>query len=403
MTILKELRKEEVWINFLNGKTERNQLSKKEIKELTVFIEQKRYLNITDTFSFDYPTKRIVTKTGSAKKRIIYSYSPDETWALKLLAHLLYKYDDTISPNCYSFRKNITAKTAFDRILEIDDLDNKYVLKTDIHDYFNSINVDILMTMLSEVIKDDSQLLDFLGNLLKQNKCYYYDNKLIEENRGAMAGVPLASFFANIYLSLLDKKFLEKNIPYFRYSDDILVFNDSSEQLEENFSLIKSHIEDLGLTLNMDKFSISPPHDKWEFLGFSYKHGTIDLSETTIKKMNDKIRRKAHQLYRKKIRNNYTYEKTARSMIRSFDYKFYDLSGNNPFTWTRFYFPVITVSDGLHQIDEAMIRYLRYLYSGRHYKGNYKVTYDTLKKLGYTSLVNEYYTWKKDNNTLLNQ
>ena len=84
-------------------------------------------------------------------------------------------------------------------------------------------------------------------------------------------------------------------------------------------------------------------------------------------------------------------------MIRSFDRKFYDLQGDNSFTWTRFYFPVITVSDGLHQIDETMLEYLRYLYSGRHYKGNYRVSYEDMKKLGYTSLVAEYYNWKREN------
>ena len=87
-------------------------------------------------------------------------------------------------------------------------------------------------------------------------------------------------------------------------------------------------------------------------------------------------------------------------MIRSFDYKFYDLSGNNGFTWTRFYFPVITVSDGLYKIDQTMVQYLRYLETGRHYKGNYEISYDYLKKLGYTSLVNEYYNWKKENEEL---
>ncbi|MBQ1303825.1 MAG: hypothetical protein IIY51_02855, partial [Erysipelotrichaceae bacterium] len=54
-------------------------------------------------------------------------------------------------------------------------------------------------------------------------------------------------------------------------------------------------------------------------------------------------------------------------------------------------------SDGLHQIDETMLEYLRYLYSGRHYKGNYRVSYEDMKKLGYTSLVAEFYNWKREN------
>ncbi|MBQ1341463.1 MAG: hypothetical protein IIY33_03155, partial [Erysipelotrichaceae bacterium] len=105
-------------------------------------------------------------------------------------------------------------------------------------------------------------------------------------------------------------------------------------------------------------------------------------------------------LYRWRQKNGHSFEKTASAMIRSFDNRFYDLSGNNEFTWTRFYFPVLTVSDGLHKIDEYMQMYLRYLYSGRHYKGNYDITYQQLKKLGYTPLVSEYYNWKRENNEL---
>ena len=43
-----------------------------------------------------------------------------------------------------------------------------------------------------------------------------------------------------------------------------------------------------------------------------------------------------------------------------------------------------------------MLEYLRYLYSGRHYKGNYKITYEMLKKIGYRNLVNEYYKYIKE-------
>ena len=87
-------------------------------------------------------------------------------------------------------------------------------------------------------------------------------------------------------------------------------------------------------------------------------------------------------------------------MIRSFDNKFYDLSGTGEYTWTRYYFPVISCTDGLQRIDRYMVMYLRYLSTGRHTRSNYRITYEHLKKLGYTPLVHEYYTWKKENRML---
>ncbi len=400
-SILGKLSSEQEWRNFLEYKKEKAQLSKKEQKELESFIEEKRYASIAKDLKFSYPEKREISKLGSSKKRIVYSYAGDETLVLKLLAWELYKYDDKIADNCYSFRRNRTAKTAFDSIMSIKGLDEKYVLKLDIHDYFNSIDTDILMEMLKEIIDDDGQLLDFLRYILFQDRCFW-NGELIEEKRGAMAGVPLASFFANVYLKDLDLFFMGNMIPYYRYSDDIIVFFDSEEALEEGFAYIRDHIEEKKLTLNMDKYKVSLPKESWEFLGFFYREGKIDLADATIEKMKGKIRRKARKVYRWRQKKGASFEKAAKAMINSFDRKFYDLSGTNDFTWTRFYFPVITSTEGLKEIDGYMQKYLRYLYSGRHYKGNYKVSYEELKKLGYTPLTAEYYKWKKENDMLKN-
>ena len=400
-SLLDSLKQREVWSDFLEYKKSKNQLSKKELKELEVFIAEKRYMPLSETLHFGYPEKKEISKMGSSKKRTVYSYSEDETWVLKLLAYLLYKYDDKIADNCYSFRRNQTAKTAFDDIKKVKGLDECWVLKTDIHDYFNSIDTDLLSDMLKEIIDDDVELITFMSGLLSQDKCIS-NGEPVFEKRGAMAGVPLASFFANVYLKDMDLHFKGNMIPYFRYSDDIIAFFRSKEELDSAFSFMKDFLGRKKLTLNMDKFHVSSPGEKWEFLGFSYEKGKIDLSSSTIEKMKGKIRRKARALYRWRIKKEASFERAARAMINSFDRKFYDLSGDNDFTWTRFYFPVINTAEGLKTIDAYMQQYLRYLYSGRHYKGNYRVSYEELKKLGYTPLAAEYYNWKKENLMLKN-
>lgn len=52
---------------------------------------------------------------------------------------------------------------------------------------------------------------------------------------------------------------------------------------------------------------------------------------------------------------------------------------------------LLTTDEGLKELDAYLIQYIRYLYSGRHYKGNYRVTYEKIKELGFRSLVNEFY------------
>lgn len=399
MSLLDELKKEEVWQNFYRDRTNGKRLTKTETKYLEKFIEEKRYLQFG---GLGLPVKKLISKSGSAKKRVVYSYAEDDTLCLKLLAFLLEKYDCRLSDSCYSFRRGITAGSAFSKIKKIENLDKKYVLKADIANYFNSVPVEKLIEVIKEIIDDDEPLLGFLSDMLRQGRCIY-EGETIAEERGAMAGVPTASFFANIYLLSLDRLFEAEKIPYFRYSDDILIICDSEDEKDRCFGILLSHITEKGLALNEKKVKVFLPGEGFEFLGFFCRNGEIDISKTTVDKMKGKISRKARSVYRKRITKGWTYEKAAASFIRSFDNKFYDISGTGVFTWTGFYFPVITVSDGLKIIDAYMLEYLRYLYSGRHCKGNYAISYDLLKKLGYTPLVSEYYTWREDNIKLSKQ
>ena len=398
-SLLTELRDPVRWQEFRDWKNEHGQLSKKEQQELERFLAEKAYLPLAETLAFSLPEKRILSKSGSNKKRTVYCFNAAETWILKLLAWLLYRYDGELSDSCYSFRRRITAKTAFDRIRKIPDINGRTVVKLDIRNYFNSIDVPQLLEVLKEVLQDDPPLFAFLEKLLSEDRCVW-NGETISEKRGAMAGVPLASFFANFYLRSLDQLFEEADIPYFRYSDDILIFYANEAQMEKHNAILKKELERKKLELNPDKQHVSLPGEAWEFLGFSWHQGEIDLSAVTVGKMKAKIRRKARKIRRSMKRKGTSFEKAAASMIRSFDYKFFDLSGTNDFTWSRFYFPLLTRTDGLKEIDRCMQEYLRYLSSGRHYKGNYSVTYEQLKKLGYTPLTAEFYRWKKENEEL---
>lgn len=400
MGVLDELKEDGVWEEFLQYKTERRHLSSKEKEEWTAFVKNREYREITerltqDGFRFDYPTKLSVNKSGTRKKRIVYSFGEKETMVLKALSYLLYRYDDKISSRCFSFRRKSTAKEAVVQVLKLHHLDKKYSLKVDISNYFNSIPTEQLVQVLQEVIQDDDALVAFLTELLNADKAYE-EGVIIEEKRGAMAGIPIAPFFANIYLLSMDEEFEKRGIAYYRYSDDILLFADDEEALKGYAALLYKCIADKGLVVNPDKVKKTCPGEAWEFLGFTYSYGKVDLSSVTKNKLKAKIKRKAHSLYRWRTKKNIEFERTAKNMIRTFNRKFYDDTDENNFTWSRWFFPVLTTDEGLKEMDAYLIQYIRYLYSGRHYKGNYRITYEEIKELGFRSLVNEYYKWKKE-------
>ena len=189
----------------------------------------------------------------------------------------------------------------------------------------------------------------------------------------------------------MDRYFEEIGASYFRYSDDILIFAKTREELDARISDFYRHIEEKGLSDNPKKVSVSSPGDAWEFLGFSYKDGQVDISEVTKNKLKGKIRRKAKALLRWKTKTGAEYERAARALIRTFNKKLYNEENDDLFTWCRWFFPVITTDKSLRELDRYLLEYVRYLYSGRHYKGNFRITYDDIKKMGFRSLVHEYY------------
>ncbi len=394
-SVLDLLAQHETWEDFLSHKLNNRYISKKEKEKFTSFVSEKRYLRVASAISvkggLSFPARREINKSGTSKKRTVFTFSDDENIYLKAMGYLLYRYDDKLSPRCYSFRRTISARDAIFDILSQEDRDGLFCFKADISNYFNSIPEDRLFEVLSEVITDDPKLLSFLQDLLFCGKSTLPDGTISEEPRGAMAGIPISPFFANFYLLPMDRYFEDKGVSYFRYSDDILIFARSREDLDASIADFYRHIEEKGLSVNPKKVSVSSPGQPWEFLGFSYQDGQVDISKVTMNKLKGKIRRKARALLRWKTKTDASFERAAKALIRTFNKKLYNEENEDHFTWCRWFFPVITTDRSLREIDAYLLEYARYLYSGRHYKGNYRISYEDIKALGFKSLVHEYY------------
>lgn len=398
MSILDIIDDNNKWFEFYQYKIDKGHLTKKEKKELSDFIENKKYVSIANaikkgTYVFSIPTKKLVNKMGSEKKRVVYCYPKEENIILKFITFHLFEYDAKMIDNCFSFRKNYGVKKAIDSIVYHKNIENMYCYKVDIKNYFNSINVEKLLVILDDII-DDKNLYNLMKNLLNINKSYF-EGEIIEENRGAMAGVPFSPFLANVYLRDLDKYFYDHSILYARYSDDIIVFADTKEELDSYIHFIHNFLNEYGLMINKDKEYTFIPHQPWNFLGIKYCDRVIDLSDITLDKIKGKIKRKAKAIYRWKLRKKVESEKAIKTMIKCFNYKFFEAKDSTDLTWSRWFFPLINTDKGLNEVDLYLQQYLRYLSTGKHIKSNYNVRYKTLKECNYKSLVNEYYKTKK--------
>ncbi len=396
-SIIKQLTQQDVWEEFLAYRLLKGRFTWHEFYEADRYVEREEYLPLAQRIvqgeGLDIPHKKIINKMGTGKKRVVYSFAPDEMTILKLLAFKLYDYDRWFSPNCYAFRRGVKASDAvFDIIHAIGD-QKMWAYKLDIHNYFNSIPIDILLPMLKEMMTNDLPLYHFFKRMLTNDRVIY-NGETIQEKHGVMAGTPTSPFLANVYLKAVDKHFHDARVTYARYSDDIIIFAQDLETLEEHKSQMASFLRQYQLEINPNKERIYSPNEAYEFLGFKCHGRNIDISEATIKKTKGKIKRAAKSLMRWSSKKNIEPEKAMKGLINHFNRVFYEDGDTEMLTWSRWFFPVINQTNGLKEIDHYLQQNIRFLSTGKHNKTNYKTVYTQLKRLGYKSLVNEYYKYK---------
>ncbi len=399
LSLLDELSRRECWEKFYEYKTSLA-CPKAFAGELRAFIDEGAYLPVCGRIGagepFPLPRKSVISKLDSRKKRTVYTYPRAENTVLKLLTWLLLrKYDGFFDDNLYSFRPGRTAKDAIRALRDVPGLGAMWAYKADVSNYFNSIPVEKLLPMLAEALGEDRRLCSFLSALLTEERVLA-GNGTVREEKGIMAGTPLSAFYANLYLRALDRHFARLGVPYARYSDDIILFAPDRAGAEERAGEVRAILAEHGLSLNPAKESFFDPAEGWVFLGFRCRGSVIDIAPVSLEKIKGKMRRKARALMRWKDRRGCSGEKAAAAFIRVFDRKLLESPPDNDLSWKSWFFPLITTTDSLRAIDRYAQDCLRWLLSGKRTKSRYDVRYEDLKRLGYRSLVHEYYAFSKE-------
>ena len=395
MSILRRLSTPELWETFYIKRTDNERMDRREAEDLRAFIDAREYLPVIERIEagipFPFPHKKQINKMHSNKKRIIYTFDRAENYVLKLLAQQLHAYDGCFGKNLYSFRNDCGVRHAIADLTGVPGIDGMYAYKADIHDYFNSVDVSLLLPLLRQMLGEaERDLFEFLRELL-ENEWVLWEEKAVRKQKGIMAGVPVSSFLANLYLADMDAFFAREGVPYARYSDDVLLFAPTRAQLEQRVRQLHEYLAARHLRLNPEKEAYIEPGEPWNYLGFSYCRGVIDVSPVTIDKLKGKMKRKARALQRWRLRKGASPEQAIRAYIRHFNRKFFANTAEHELTWCRWFFPVINTVTGLKEIDHYMQQCIRFLVSGKYTKANYNLRYETMRQLGYRSLVGAYY------------
>ena len=159
-----------------------------------------------------------------------------------------------------------------------------YVLKADIKQYFETVDHEILLTILQKRIKNDK-----LVALIRKILVNYLGNV---PGVGMPLGNLTSQFFANVYLNELDQ-FVKHKLRakyYIRYVDDFVILHHSQKLLEKYKAEIDTFLQQhLVLNFHPQKSQVIKLHKGINFLGFRIFYHHRLLRKKNIKKFERKF------------------------------------------------------------------------------------------------------------------
>ena len=192
---------------------------------------------------------------------------------------------DTINKDGQLTKKTIHGiRKALDDVIEYRSK-YKYVIKADIVKFFDNINREIAVKKFENEfigLNEDKELIAIFKSFLYCDADLDYGdlkyNKLIEaylkelKGKGVRQGMPIASLCSSMYLYEFDNLMIKNSIPYIRYADDFLIFNDSYDNAKKLKDHIQENLKNIGLDIEKlvgeQKTKIYGAKDNFTYLGF---------------------------------------------------------------------------------------------------------------------------------------
>jgi len=200
-------------------------------------------------------------------------------------------FEPIFSNSSYGFRPKRSAHGAIKQALEYYKAGYTCVVDLDVAKYFDTVNHDILLNMVREVVKDEA-VISLIRKFLKSG--VMANGVLSATTEGTPQGGNLSPLLSNIYLTAFDRMLESRGHKFVRYADDCNIYVKSKRAAERVMKSCIQYLEGtMKLKVNREKSQTGSPL-KLKFLGFSlYKTGKktgIRPHQKSIKRFKDKIR-----------------------------------------------------------------------------------------------------------------
>jgi len=262
----------------------------------------------------------------------------------------------------FGFRPNKSAHQAVVKCKEYIEAGYTWTVDIDLAKYFDTVNHDKLMRLISETIKD-GRVLSLIRKYLKSG--VMINGVVMDTGEGTPQGGNLSPLLSNIMLNELDSELTKRDLKFCRYADDCNIYVKSQKAANRVMQSITKFIEDkLKLKVNKEKSVVDRPW-KLKLLGFSFYHKKEGIGIRVHPKSVRKFKQKLRQI-------------TGRSNAMSMVYRMLKLK--KLITGWVNYFGIADMRELVKSLDEWLRRRIRMCYWKQWKK--IKTKQDNLVKLG---------------------
>ena len=202
-------------------------------------------------------------------------------------------YEEQFHDNSYGFRPGRCAEMAIIKGLELMNDGYSWVVDIDLEKFFDTVNHDKLMNIISRTIKD-GDIISLIRKFLVSG--VMIDDEYKETIIGTPQGGNLSPLLSNIMLNELDKELESRGLNFVRYADDCIIVTKSEKSANRVMvSITKFLEENLGLKVNVTKSKVDRPNGI-KYLGFGFYYDRFSHQfkakphQTSIKKLKEKLK-----------------------------------------------------------------------------------------------------------------
>jgi len=239
----------------------------------------------TGVYRFDVQS-RLTLSSGET----IALWSSQDALIIKVLTVIIQeKLKPFLLKTCYHLKGHGGLKCAVrDVIKELPKY--KFFCKTDVRDYYSSIEHCELLIRLHDFISD-RQIINYVWQFL--NRCVEWGGLYQDIKKGIPRGSSLSPLLGAFYLTELDQKMEKLDVKYFRYMDDILILAPTRWKLRKAIRVLNQTFSTLKLEKHPDKTLIGKTERGFDFIGYRFHPDYLTVATKTLKQFLERAR----QLY----------------------------------------------------------------------------------------------------------